>query len=188
MKQHKNTEFNPYNTQIIEFTKIGVTYAKLIENVRDKKKFITQAINILPILYYHLITLPDYIYNEGEDFVETYVSEVTYEHLRISLAELLKEDDNFLTAQDDNIDYSETTLLASIAEYLLDVYQNVGDLLGIIRSQNTIALPLAIGRCKLHFHQYFGSHLILALSALHRINSKQLLENEEQEDSIETSF
>lgn len=175
MKQYKSNEFNPYSRQLIEFATIGVSFAKDVEDIKDKDSFIANMIKTLPLLYSMINNLPKYIYDEEEDFVETFVNEVTYEHLRYKVANILEDDDYFLTAINESIDYSETTINTTISECIMDVYQNVVDLLGIIKSENHTALPIAIGKFLANFHEYFGSKLLEALSAINRINSKKQL-------------
>lgn len=173
MKQYKSSEFNPYSRQIIEFATIGVSFAKDVENLHDKDLFVKKMLKTLPLLYSSINELPEYLYNEEDDIVETFVNEVTYEHLRCNISSMMGDDDDFLTALDEDIEYSETTVLASISEYIMDVYQNVVDLLGVIKNENHTALPSAIGKLIYNFNQYFGTKLLEALTALNRINSKK---------------
>lgn len=174
MEQYKSNDFNPYSRNIIEFATIGVSFAQDIENANDKDLFLQQMTKTLPLLYNTINNLPKYIYDE-EDFVETFVNEVTYEHLRGKIASLMQEDDDFLTLADEYMQYRETATNANISEYLMDVYQNVVDLLGIIRSENHLALPSAIGKFINNFHEYFGNRLLESLTAIHRINNKKQL-------------
>lgn len=174
-----NKNFGLYSKEILEFATIGVAFAQMIESEREKDKFIKSAINIIPRLYAMIKNLPDYSYNEEEDYIETYVDEQTYLMLSAKIAELLGEDDSFLTAQDENIEYSEKTLLASVSEYLMDAYQHIGNLLGIIREENELALFPAIGRMQKYFYEYFGAHLLEALLAIHKIDSNRYMSNED---------
>lgn len=174
-----NKNFGLYSKEILEFATIGVAFAQMIESEREKDKFIKSAINIIPRMYAIIKNLPDYSYNEEEDYIETYVDEQTYLMLSAKIAELLGEDDSFLTAQDENIEYSEKTLLASVSEYLMDAYQHIGNLLGIIREENELALFSAIGRMQKYFYEYFGAHLLEALLAIHKIDSNRHMSNED---------
>lgn len=187
MKQYKSSEFNPYSRQIIEFATIGVSFAKDVESLDDKDMFIQKMLKTLPVLYTCINELPQYLYDEDEDFVETFVNEVTYEHLRCRLSSMLGDEDNFLSALDADIQYSETTVLANISEYLMDVYQNVVDLLGVIKNENHTALPYAIGRMLTNFNQYFSSRLLEALTALNKIYIRKQLSADSQYDEEQTN-
>lgn len=178
MIQEYNGNAMIYDAVFIDFTTIGVAFASLVEHERDPKQFIHKALDILPRLYALTRQLPEYSYDPMEDYVETFVDELTYEHLRARMADLLGEEDNFLTAESREADYSDRVELKTISEYLADVYQNVGDLLGLVRNENEVAIPLGIGRLKSYFAEYWGRHLLLALTALHSLSAQRGEEDE----------
>ena len=83
---------------------------------------------------------------------------------------------------------TETPIAAFISEGLSDVYQQVGNLLGILRDENEEALPAAVGRCRHYFHEYWGQALLESLTALHRIYTSQLQTQDDDKDEPEESF
>lgn len=172
-----------YTTEVLEFAALGVKTAALLEGCAlEKRPFIEQALSLLPQLYYATLRLPDYLYNAEEDLVPEFVSEESYERIRLGIASLLDEDDSFLSCQGEEMQYSDTPLAVFVSEYLADVYQQVGNLLGVLRDENERALPAAIGRCILYFREYWGAHLLEALTSLHRTYTQLLRLEEDDED------
>ncbi len=177
-----------YQSQTLVFAKAGVDYLKLVEQEQDKKEFILASLKLLPALYSQINNLPKKEYFEGFDFVPEYISEEGYELVRNRIKSLLDKYDNYRTIIGQAEEYDDTPFEANISEAMADVYQHVGNLLGIIKDQNEEALPLAIGRCKLYLKDYFGRPMLSALLALHQIYSSDsfvtLDEDNEQEDDF----
>ena len=173
-----------YTQEVLEFAAVGVKFAGLMEQVSafEKRQFVHETILILPQLYLSTLRLPDYLYSPEEDYIEEFVTEETYEGVRLRVAELLGEKDSFLSCQSEEMQYSDTPLAVFVSEYLADVYQQVGNLLGVLRDENERALPAAIGRCILYFREYWGAHLLEALTSLHRTYTQLLRLEEDDED------
>ena len=96
------------------------------------------------------------------------------------------EEDAYLSAQSQEMAYSDTPIAAFISEGLADVYQHVGNLLGILRDQNEEALLPAVGRCRYYFFEYWGQTLLESLTALHHIYTLQLQAQDDDEDEHQT--
>ena len=173
-----------YTKEVLEFAAVGVKFASLLEQASSlgERAFIQEAILVLPQLYLSTLRLPDYLYSPEEDYIEEFVTEETYEGVRLRVAELLGEKDSFLACQAEEMQYSDTPLAAFVSEYLADVYQQTVNLLGILRDENEEALPAAIGKCLFHFHSYYGLHLLEALTALHRLHTQLLSSSDDEED------
>ena len=171
-----------YTQEVLEFAAVGVRLAVLLEQASDQSSFIQQAVLQLPQLYLSTLRLPDYLYDSEMDYLEEYITEGAYEAVRGRISSLLGEGDAYLTTQSDQMQYSDTPLAVFVSEYLADVYQQVGNLLGVLRDENERALPAAIGRCILYFREYWGAHLLEALTSLHRTYTQLLRLEEDDED------
>lgn len=158
-----------YTPQLIQFTAIGVKFATLLEREDDKNKIIKQLVSVLPRLYHTMLILPNYFYSQEDYFLEEHVNEITYENIKTRIQGILGEDDLYLSAVSNEMQYSDTPIALHISEGLADIYQHVGNLLGIIKEQNEIALPAAIGRCRLYWQEHWGLALISVLSPLHSL-------------------
>ena len=184
MESNEQVITSLYTKEVLEFAALGVKFASLLEQASSlgERAFIQEAILVLPQFYLSTLRLPDYLYSPEEDYIEEFVTEETYEGVRLRVAELLGEKDCFLSCQAEEMQYSDTPLAAFVSEYLADVYQQTVNLLGILRDENEEALPAAIGRCLFHFHSYYGLHLLEALTALHRLHTQLLSSSDDEED------
>lgn len=163
-----------YTPELLAFAQVGVEFASLMEQGADRSAYIEQLLRNLPRLYSLMLSLPSYFYDPEEDYLEEYVSEQSYERVRQRAEEILGEDDLYLTAAASDMQYSDTPLAMHLSEQLADVYQHVGNLLGILKERNEIALPSAIGRCRLYWQEHWGLALLSALSALHQVYITQI--------------
>lgn len=163
-----------YTPELLAFAQVGVEFASLMEQGADRPAYIEQLLRNLPRLYSLMLSLPSYFYDPEEDYLEEYVSEQSYERVRQRAEEILGEDDLYLTAATSDMQYSDTPLAIHLSEQLADVYQHVGNLLGILKERNEVALPSAIGRCRLYWQEHWGLALLSALSALHQIYIAQI--------------
>lgn len=168
MNQRQNSEGSIYSPQLIEFASVGVEFAGLVERAEDLRALLQGCLRTLPRLYSLMLTLPAYLYDAETDYIEEYISEHSYDRVRLRLSDLLGEYDTYLTTLADGVEYTETAVLAFISEQLADVYQHIGNLLGILREENEQALPLAIGRCHLYWREHWGASVCSVLGALHQ--------------------
>ena len=172
MESNEQVMTSLYTKEVLEFAAVGVRFASLLEQASSlsERAFVHEAILVLPQLYLSTLRLPDYLYSPEEDYIEEFVTEETYEGVRLRVAELLGEKDSFLSCQSEEMQYSDTPLAAFVSEYLADVYQQTVNLLGILRDENEEALPAAIGRC-------------LFLTALHRLHTQLQSSSDDEEDN-----
>ena len=177
-----------YTKEILEFAAVGVRYAALLEQASERDALVEQLVTLLPQLYSVTLHLPSYFYSPEADYIEEYITEGAYEAVRSRVSSLFGEDDAYLSAQSEEMTYSDTPIAAFISEGLSDVYQQVGNLLGILRDENEEALPAAVGRCRHYFHEYWGQALLESLTALHRIYTSQLQTQDDDKDEPEESF
>lgn len=175
-----------YNTTLIDFAQVGVELASLLEQASEilRHDFIDQSVKILPLLYIKARLLPKYDYDPTLDYAPEYISEESYDFVGQAVAAKLGEYDSFLTTMLSDMQYSDAPMSASISEYLADVYQQVGNLLGVLREEETSMLPTAIGRCRYYFAEYWGRHLLAALQALHELSVSFI---EDEGDSMDKS-
>lgn len=183
--KHKTTTDAPsvYTPEVIELVRLGVGLLALLEGARSPRKTIEPLLQLLPRLYAQTLTLPAYLYDWEEDRLEEYVSEDSYDSLRARLASVLGEADAFLVPIIEEGVWRADCSQLTISECIADVYQHLGNLLGIIRAENTEAVPAAIGRYLLYFREYWGRQLLLALHALHEAHATLPEEDEDEEDN-----
>lgn len=176
---------NLYTPELIDFARTGVELAALLEQGGQRREVIRRLIELLPRLYAQMLRLPEYFYSSDEDYIEEYITQEGYDRVRTRLEHILGEYDSYLTTFSPEMQYSDTPLASTISEALADVYQHIGNLLGILRAENTIALPAAIGRCYLYWREHWGVQLLSALSALHQVYTMSLPEQDEEDMEVD---
>lgn len=180
-----NPTTNPlYTPELIQLASVGVEYASLLEQGAELKLFVRGCLMTLPRIYSLMHLLPGYLYDSELDYIEEYVSEYSYERVRERVATILGERDSYLTTTPESLQMSETPILAQVSEQLADVYQHLGNLLGILREENELALPAAIGRCQLYWQEYWGASLLSALRALHEIHIDLLSSQSDEDETL----
>ena len=172
-----------YAKNSVEFVTVGVEFCAFLERVEQltQEEFASTAIKLLPLLYLKATLLP--IDEENEDYLdapEHFVTEDEYDYLRGDIERLMGENDAYLVVQSDDMKYSDLPLGASIAEDMADLYQAVKDCISAYRTENEDTMRAALTECREEFASYWGSKLLNALAALHRIyyNTSDLLDDE----------
>ncbi len=161
-----------YAKNSVEFVTVGVEFCAFIERTAEMSddEFTSTATKLLPLLYLKATLLPE---NEEIDYYETperFVTEEYYELLRCNIEHILGEKDAYLLAPDANNQYNDLPIAASIAEDIADIYQIIKDFVSAYRTENEESMRTALSICRDEFKSYWGSKLIHALGALHRIN------------------
>lgn len=182
MSKSGTTSSSVYTAELIDLVRLGVALATLLERGGSPREVRGQLLQLLPRVYAQTLLLPSYFYDWEEDFIEEYITEEAYEEVRERLAATMGSGDAFLVPQLTQATYGEESVQLTISECLADVYQHLGNLLGIIKEENTEAVPAAIGRYLLYWREHWGRQLLLALTALHQIHTSNI---EEEEDETE---
>ncbi len=170
---------NVYAQSHLEFITIAVAYCSYLEEIAEESAldFVRKTDKILPLLYLKasLVEIPERLYEEG---VESFVTEEEYESKKEEIANLLGRFDAYLETVDDEMQFSDTPIVATISENLTDVYQDVKDFAMNYRLGNEQVMNDALANCMENFQQYWGQKLLNALRALHMVLYKSDIENE----------
>ena len=143
---------------------------KFLEQTETMKRsvFVDTSLKILPLLYLKASMLPK-CETIGDEALETFVTEETYEILRMNLAGILAEKDDYLDVFVSDMKYSE-----DIRDFIF-VFQ-----LGLNETMND-----SLAACQEHFALYWGQKLVNTLRALHDVKYNQPDEEEENEEAEE---
>ena len=117
-----------FDRNVVEFVTVAAEFCKFLEQAETMKRdiFVDTSLKILPLLYLKAAMLPE---TEiiGDDAPESYVTEETYEVLRINLAGILAEKDDYLDVFIQDMVYSDQPIKKNISEDLADIYQAIKD-------------------------------------------------------------
>lgn len=180
LNMEENFEHVVYSKNVIEFVTVANEYCHLLEtcNKTSKLEFIETAQKLLPLLYLKACLLPK---NESEldEEVEKFVTEADWEFIHSAVQTKMGAHDEYLEVFEQDMEYSETPLVASISENFADVYQDVKDFLTAFRIGTLEVMNDALWDLNNNFYQYWGQSLVNSIRAIHHLVAR--IENLDEE-------
>lgn len=175
-----------FDRNVVEFVTVAAEFCKYLEQCESPKRtaFVDTTLKILPLLYLKASLLPP-CKPMGDEPLETYVTEETYEVIRMTLAGILAEKDDYLDVFVSDMKYSDQPITKYISEDLADIYQDIRDFIFVFQLGLNETMHDALATCQENFRLYWGQKLVNTLRALHEVKYNQ--ETEEEEDRGEES-
>ncbi|MDL2222991.1 DUF5063 domain-containing protein [Bacteroidales bacterium OttesenSCG-928-M11] len=166
-----------YSNYTIDFARVALEYCVFVEKVKetDKKTFVDNMTKVLPLLYLKASVMPE-IKDDFESDLGIKVTEDLYSKVQDTISELLKEDDLYLETFHPDIKLSDSPVAVKVSENLADIYQDLGNFIGIFKNGHKETMNDALLLCIENFKQYWGQFLVNALRALHHIKYKEIEE------------
>ena len=175
-----------FDRNVVEFVTVAAEFCKFLEQAETMKRdiFVDTSLKILPLLYLKAAMLPE---TEiiGDDAPESYVTEETYEVLRINLAGILAEKDDYLDVFIQDMVYSDQPIKKNISEDLADIYQAIKDFIFVFQLGLNETMNDSLAICQEQFKEYRGQTLVNTLRALHDVKYRQSEEDEPEEDDCD---
>lgn len=170
-----------FSRNTVEFVTVAAEFCAYLERASEleRKEFIDTVLKILPLLYLKAQMLPDADLT-SDDELQEYVTEDSYEILRITLSELFGEKDTYLDVFVSEMRYSDTPVTKNISEDLADIYQDLKNFVQLFKLGINHTMHDAIVECNNNFKQYWGQTLVNTLRALHEIQYNTLGEENEE--------
>ena len=187
MEQNETYPQHPvYDKNTIEFVTVAAEYCAFIENCRrvTPKAFFDKSVKLLSLLYLKSSLLPDFDDSSFSD-LQQFVTENVYENIRRQISFLTGQYDQYLEVFLDDMQYSDTPIVAYISEDLSDIYQDLKDMISNFQSADIDIMNDALIDCKDNFHSFWGQKLLNALRAMHNVLNSPNSEWEESEDDID---
>ena len=175
-----------FEKNVIEFVTVAAEFCAFLERAEHMKRkaFVDTSLKILPLLYLKASLLPK-CETIGDEAPETYVTEETYEILRINLAGLMGEKDDYLDVFVQDMVYSDQPIKKSISEDLADIYQDIKDFIFVFQLGLNETMNDSLAICQENFGTLWGQKLVNTLRALHDVKYNQ---EEEEENGNEEGF
>lgn len=172
-----------FDKNVIEFVTVAAEFCAFLERAESMKRsdFVDTSLKILPLLYLKASLLPP-CERLGEEELETYVTEEVYEILRLNLAELMGEKDDYLDVFVEDMVYSDQPIKKCISEDLADIYQDIRDFIFVFQLGLNETMNDSLALCQENFGLLWGQKLVNALRALHDVKYHQEEEEEEEAD------
>ena len=177
-----------FDRNVVEFVTVAAEFCKFLEQAETMKRdtFVDTSLKILPLLYLKAAMLPE---TEiiGDEAPESYVTEETYEVLRINLAGILAEKDDYLDVFVQDMVYSDQPIKKSISEDLADIYQDIKDFIFVFQLGLNETMNDSLAICQENFGMLWGQKLVNTLRALHDVKYSQQDEEDNEEGFYEPS-
>ncbi|MGL4411561.1 MAG: DUF5063 domain-containing protein [Bacteroidales bacterium] len=156
-----------YDKNALEYVTVAVEYCVFMEQATQftRRAFVERAVRILPLLYLKATLAPSI--EEVDGFAEEFVSEVEYEHIKANVGSILKDSDDYLVTNHQDMEFSDTPIAAFISEDLADIYQETKNLAFAYSTRVEESMEVALADSHQHFYEYWGQKLLNALGALH---------------------
>lgn len=173
-----------FDKNVIEFVTVAAEFCAFLERAESMKRsdFVDTSLKILPLLYLKASLLPP-CERLGEEELETYVTEEVYEILRLNLAELMGEKDDYLDVFVEDMVYSDQPIKKCISEDLADIYQDIRDFIFVFQLGLNETMNDSLALCQENFGLLWGQKLVNTLRALHDVKYHQEEEEKEEADN-----
>ncbi len=168
-----------YSKATIEFITVANEYCGFLELEGNfsTPDFVDKATKLLPLLYLKTSLLPRFR-TRLEEELEQFVTEYDYNYIANKLAEKLEAKNDYLEVFHEEIQFSDTPIIAYVSENLTDIYQALKNTLNNFELAAEDVMNDAMAQCQNEFETYWGQQLVNALRALHQINYSEDLEEE----------
>ena len=174
-----------FDRNVIEFVTVAAEFCGFLERAEGMKrdKFVDTSLKILPLLYLKASLLPE-CEMMSDEYPENYVTEETYEILRMNIASVLTEKDDYLEVFLPDMAYSDTPIKKCISEDLADIYQDIKDFIFIFQLGLNETMNDSLVICKENFGNIWGQKLVNTLCALHDVkyNTSPFEDEEKSEE------
>ena len=169
-----------YQREVMEFLTVAVQYCAFLEDLEGctRSHFVDVSVKLLPLLYIKGALLPDLDLDESVS-LQTVVTAENYDIIRSNIALVMAQYDDFLEVFVEDMSYSDTPILATVSEYMADIYQDIKNFASVYRDGVTEIRIEAIAECRDNFKHYWGQKLTCVLRALHDICYGQIQTDEE---------
>lgn len=177
-----NYESIIYSKNVIEFVTVANEYCSFVENNGrfSRPEFVDRIQKLFPLLYLKASLLP--LIDENDiDTPEKFVTEVDYSFLLNKISGKLGQFDSYQEVFDADMQFSEMSLDASIAENICDIYQDLKDFLLSFRIGTNEIMADALYECQNNFATYWGQKLVNGLRALHSLRFGDVDLNEDHQ-------
>ena len=175
-----------FDRNVVEFVTVAAEFCKFLEQAEGMKRatFVDTSLKILPLFYLKASMMPK-CEMMGEDMPENFVTEETYEIVRMNLAGILGEKDDYLDVFVSDMKYSDQPITKYISEDLADIYQDIKDFIFVFQLGLNETMNDALAICQENFALYWGQKLVNTLRALHDVKYAQA-DSEDENPSDET--
>lgn len=178
------------NRNVVEFVTVAAEFCAFLEQAEQCSRldFVSVSLKILPLLYIKA-SLLEKMESEEDEEIESIVSEDDYCVIRISIAGILGEQDDYLDVFVEEMKYSDRPVLKTISEDLADIYQDIRNFVEVFKMGLDSTMRESLAKVQQNFELYWGQTLVNTMRALHDVKYNQHVNEEELgEDASEQDY
>lgn len=159
-----------YSKNVIELITVANEFCSFVErsDEMESSDFLSRLQKILPLLYLKASLLPEFE-SQSEEDLEKYVTEVEYNLIQQKILRHTGAGDDYQEVFLPGMQFSESSLTASISENMADIYQDMKDLVMSFRTLDEEVMELALSESQNNFSQFWGQKLVNCLRAVHNL-------------------
>ncbi|HIT82949.1 MAG TPA: DUF5063 domain-containing protein [Candidatus Avibacteroides faecavium] len=168
MPTDKDKGTSIYNRDTMEFLTVAKQFCTFVESTEGMKRelFVNTMLKLLPLLYLKAVML-DKVEHDEDVYPETFVTEDSYEIVRINIASIMGELDDYLDVFMEDMVYSDKPILSTISENIADIYQDIRDMVFSFQLEYEESRKEALATCIDNFDTIWGQKLVNVMRALH---------------------
>lgn len=169
-----------FDRNTVEFVTVAAEFCAFLERSESvgRRDFVDTILKILPLLYLKASMLPP-CEQEGMDAPEVFVTEDDYEVVRLTVAGILGDRDDYLDVFVEDMRYSDTPIRKMISEDLADIYQDIKNFISVYQLGFSETMHDALAVCEENFVMYWGQTLVNTMRALHEVKYSPSDEDDE---------
>lgn len=159
-----------YHHDVLEFVQVAVQYCATLEQYAEatRSELIDHLLKVMPLMYLKALLLPK-VESDGSFLPDEQVTEQDYDFVRLGLADILGNEDEYLDVIYDEMMQTDDTGWKRISEHLADIYQPVRNFLATYQAGVEDCMNDALWSLVDSFELYWGEALVDALRRLHHV-------------------
>ena len=159
-----------YSKNVIELITVANEFCSFLERSEEieSSDFLGRLQKLLPLLYLKASLLPEFEI-EADDELEKFVTELDYNLIQQKVLHHTGAGDDYQEVFLSGMQFSESTLTASIAENVADIYQDMKDLVLSFRTLDEEVMEQALSESQNNFAHFWGQKLVNSLRAVHNL-------------------
>jgi hypothetical protein len=164
------TDTDPvYSRNVIEFVAVANEYCKYAEHASEIKgdELLKILQRLFPLLHLKASLLPEFTpyFEEGND---KFVTEADWTVIHDAFKKKFGSANDYLEVFDERINESDSPVVASLAENMADIYQDLKNFLLLYQTGTMEVMNDSLWECRMNFESYWGQKLVNALRAIHK--------------------
>lgn len=151
----------------------------------EPAEFIKKMVRLLPRIYMAVTDLPETEFDLPDyGFDVAHLEEAYYNQVRQAIAQSLGEHDAYLETFHQDMQYSDTPIIATVSEGLADIFQVLYNFVEDVRSAEIDVINEHLGELRSTFSEYWSQTLCNVLRPINELFQTKALADDDDPDSL----